>query len=84
MCSPEIDLAYVAFPSFLSQIFVEIGRQRLARKEEVLKIHHVGLMAPWVCEEKFLVGTQFLFGTLMSTVGEDGNLELQVRGWPPR
>jgi hypothetical protein len=36
-------------------------------------------MAPWVYDEKFLVGTQFLFGTLMFTAGEDENLELQVQ-----
>jgi hypothetical protein len=39
-------------------------------------------MAPWVYDEKFLVGTQFLFGTLMFTAGEDENLELQVQDPP--
>jgi hypothetical protein len=32
---------------------------------DTLKNHPVGLMAPWVYDEKFPVGTQFLFGTLM-------------------
>jgi hypothetical protein len=44
----------------------------------VLKIHHVGLMAPWVYNKKFSMGTQFLLGTLMFTTGEDGNLKLSV------
>jgi hypothetical protein len=45
-------------------------------------------MVSWVYDKKFLAGTQFLFGTLLFTTGEDGNLELQVRGptsrqWAP-
>jgi hypothetical protein len=42
------------------------------------------LLAHWVYDKKLLVGTQFLFKTLMFTVGEDGNLEMQVRGPPLR
>jgi hypothetical protein len=33
-------------------------------------------MAPWVYDQKFPGDMEFLFGTLMFTVGEDGNLEL--------
>jgi hypothetical protein len=61
-----------------------IRRQRHARWGEALKICPIGLMAPCIYNEKFQVGTQFLFGTLMFTVGEDGSLELQVRGLPLR
>jgi hypothetical protein len=32
-------------------------------------------MAPWVYNEKFLTGMQFLFGTLSFMVGEDDDLE---------
>jgi hypothetical protein len=80
VCSPEIDFAIVAFPLILSQISVEIHRQRSARKGKSLKICPVGLMTPWIYDEKFPVGTQFLFGTLMFTTGEDENIELEVRG----
>jgi hypothetical protein len=72
------------FPSFLLQISVEIRPQRHARKAEALKICLVGLMAPWVYNEKFPAGTQFLFKTLMFTIREDENLKLQVRGPPLR
>jgi hypothetical protein len=51
---------------------------------EMLQTSPGGLMTPWVYDKKFLVGTQFLFGTSMFTIGEDGNLELQVQGQPPR
>jgi hypothetical protein len=48
-----------------------------ARQEgEAFKICPVGLMILWVYNEKFLVGTQFLFRTLMFTVGQDGNLKV--------
>jgi hypothetical protein len=55
---------------------------------EALKIRPGELMVPWVYEEKFSAGTQFLFRTLLFAAGEDGNLELQVRGptlrqWAP-
>jgi hypothetical protein len=49
-----------------------------------IEIRPIGLMAPWVYDEKFAMDMQFLFRTLMFTVGEDGNLELQVRCPPPR
>jgi hypothetical protein len=74
----------MAFPPILSQISVEICQQRCARKGEALKTHPVGLLAPWVYDEKLPVGTQFLFGTFMFIVREDGNLELEVWGLPPR
>jgi hypothetical protein len=32
-------------------------------------------MASWVYNEKFLMGTQFLFKTLLFTMGEDDDLE---------
>jgi hypothetical protein len=48
------------------------------------KIRDVELMAHWVYDKKFPVGTQFLFRTLMFTTEEDENLKLQVRGPPPR
>jgi hypothetical protein len=56
----------------------------MSERGKSLKIHLDGLMTPWVYNEKFPVGTQFLFGTLMFNVGEDENLELKVRGLPPR
>jgi hypothetical protein len=34
-------------------------------------------MGLWVYDKKFPVGTQFLFGTLLFTDGEDENIELQ-------
>jgi hypothetical protein len=40
-------------------------------------------MAPWTFEVKFSYDTQFLFGSLMFVVGEDGNLELLIRGSAP-
>jgi hypothetical protein len=40
-------------------------------------------MAPWTIEVKFLHDTQFLFGSLMFTTGEDRNLELLTRGPAP-
>jgi hypothetical protein len=83
VCSTEVDLAYFTFPLILSQISTEIHRQRHTTKGEALKILTVGFMAPWVYDEKFPVSTEFLFGTLMFIVGEDGNLELQVQGLPP-
>jgi hypothetical protein len=61
-----------------------IRRQRRARKGGALKIRPSGFMAPCIYDKKFPVGTQFLFETLMFTTEEDENLELQVRGPPPR
>jgi hypothetical protein len=84
MCSPEIDLTYITFPPSLLQISVEIRRPKRARKGEALKIHSVGLMAPWIYDEKFSMVMQFLFGTLMFIAGEDENLELQIQGPPSR
>jgi hypothetical protein len=84
MCSPKIDLTYIMFPPSLLQISVEIRRPKRARKGEALKIHSVGLMAHWIYDEKFSMGMQFLFGTLMFIAGEDENLELQIRGPPSR
>jgi hypothetical protein len=40
----------------------------------------IGRMAPWTFNVKFSYGTQFLFGSLMFTVGEDGNLKLVTQG----
>jgi hypothetical protein len=37
-------------------------------------------MAPWIFSVKFLYGTQFLFRSLMFTVGENENLKLLTRG----
>jgi hypothetical protein len=83
VCLLEIDLAIIAFPLILSQIFAEIRRQRRARKEEAFKIRPSELMTPCTFEVKFSYGTQFLFGTLIFTPGEDGTLELLTRGPTP-
>jgi hypothetical protein len=32
-------------------------------------------MASWIYDEKFLMGTQFLFGIMLFTAKEDNNLE---------
>jgi hypothetical protein len=37
-------------------------------------------MAPWTFSMKFLYDTPFIFGSLMFTTGEDGNLELLTQG----
>jgi hypothetical protein len=50
---------------------------------EALKIHLRELMAPWTFEAKFSYDTQFLFGSLMFTVGEDGTHVLLTRGPTP-
>jgi hypothetical protein len=50
-------------------------RQRHARKGKSTEIHPSELMALWVYDEKFLMGMQFLFGTLSFTAGEDDDLE---------
>jgi hypothetical protein len=71
LSSSEIDLAIVPLPSILSQISVGIRRQRHTRKGEPLKIRPGELMTPWTIEVKFPYDTQFLFGTLMFTAGED-------------
>jgi hypothetical protein len=60
-----------------------LHQQRCARKGEAPKIRPGGLMAPWTIEVKFLHDTQFLFGSLMFTTGEDRNLELLTRGPAP-
>jgi hypothetical protein len=73
----------IILPLILSQISVEIRRQRRTRKGEVLKIHPGELMAHWTFEVKFLFGTQFLFRILMFATGEDETLELLTRGPAP-
>jgi hypothetical protein len=60
-----------------------IHQKRHAGKGKALQIHTSELMAPWVYDEKFPMGTQFLFGTLLFATREDGNLELQVGGQAP-
>jgi hypothetical protein len=42
------------------------------------------LMAPWTFSIKFLYDTQFIFGSLMFTARDDGNLELLTQGPVPR
>jgi hypothetical protein len=41
-------------------------------------------MDPWTLNMKLLYDTQFIFGSLMFTDEEDGNLELLTRGPAPR
>jgi hypothetical protein len=41
-------------------------------------------MAPWTFNIKFPYDTQFIFGSLMFAVGDDGNLELLTQGPAPR
>jgi hypothetical protein len=81
--SSEIDLAFVMFPPFLSQIFADIHRQRHDRKGEVLNIHPSEHMAPLILEVKSPYSTWFLFRTLMFTAGEDRILELLTQGVVP-
>jgi hypothetical protein len=71
------------FPLILSQIFAKIRRWRRARKGKSLKIRPGELMAPWTFEVKFPYGTQFLFGTLMFTAGEDRTIELLTHSPSP-
>jgi hypothetical protein len=52
-----------------------IHRQRHTRKGEAPKIHPGEFMASWTFSVKFSYNTQFLFGSLMFTVGEDKNIE---------
>jgi hypothetical protein len=42
------------------------------------------IMAPWTFSIKFPYGAQFIFGSLMFAVGEDGNLELLTWGAAPK
>jgi hypothetical protein len=42
------------------------------------------LMAPWTFNIKFLYNTQFIFGSLMFAVGEDGSLELLTQSTAPK
>jgi hypothetical protein len=58
-------------------------RQRRARKGEAVKIRSDGLMTPWTSDVKFPYGAQFLIGSLMFAIGEDGNLKLLPRGLAP-
>jgi hypothetical protein len=71
------------FPLILSQIFAKIRRWRRARKGKSLKIRLGELMAPWTFEVKFPYGTQFLFGTLMFTAGEDRTIKLLTHSPSP-
>jgi hypothetical protein len=50
-------------------------RHRRTRKGGSGETHPGELMAPWVYDEKFLMGMRFLFGTLSFTTGEDNDLE---------
>jgi hypothetical protein len=59
-------------------------RQRRVKKGKALKIHPSDSMAHWTFSVKFSYDTQFIFGSLMFTTGEDGNLELLTRGPAPR
>jgi hypothetical protein len=43
------------------------------------EIHPAELMAPWIYDKKFSVGTQFMFGTLSFTMREDDDLEHLVQ-----
>jgi hypothetical protein len=83
LSSSEIDLAIIMLPPILLQISAEIYRQRCVRIGEALNIRPGELLAPWTFKVKFSYGTQFLFGTLMFTIGEDGTLKLLARGPAP-
>jgi hypothetical protein len=46
-------------------------RERCVRKGESVEISTIELMALWIYDEKFSMCMQFLFRTLLFTVGED-------------
>jgi hypothetical protein len=81
MCSAEIDLAIIAFLPFLSQISVEIHRQRCTRKGKCSK-------SVWL--DSWLLGSMTRsFRRVLSFFSrhwywEDRNHELEAWGPPPR
>jgi hypothetical protein len=64
---------------FLLQIFDNGPSIEVRQVGGSTEIHPDELMAPWVYDEKFLVGMQFLLGTLPFMVGEGDNLELPAQ-----
>jgi hypothetical protein len=63
------------FPPFLLQISDDETSIEARQEGGSVEIHPDEPMAPWIYDKRFSAGTQFVFRTLLFTMGEDDNLE---------
>jgi hypothetical protein len=76
----KIDLTSSHLSRFSSQISDDQTSTEALQEGESTRDPSGKIMAPWIFSIKFPRDTQFIFGSLMFTAGEEENLELLTQG----
>jgi hypothetical protein len=84
MLSVRLTLHRRAFSDTHPKYLMMRRRQRRARKGASAQNPSEKILTPWTFSVKFPYDTQFTFGSLIFTVGEDENLKLLTQGPAPK